>query len=374
MESFFIDVSAVGCSRRKLDATRIKNYLILNGLTEVKEIENSDLVVIVTCAGFKEMIDLGLKEIKEKISDEKRIIIYGCLPAIVPKEVNKIKEEDVIITNQFEEFDKLFPDFKIKFDQVDDVNELYNTDEIPSLRTSWGCNWKCAYCSIRHAVGPLKSKPIPKIIEEYKSLIKAGFKEIKIDGNQVGAYGRDIESSFSELLTELDKNTLEDVKWDIHFIAPTYCYMYKDKIVEMIKKNRLTRIQMSVQSGSEEILKKMHRLSDIEKIEQTINDFRSCSDEVKLVTEIIVGFPGENLETINDTINLILKFDIVKIYYYTDLPKAESFSMEPKVSEQMKKAYGKIIIDKLIKNGYKISLGDGSTFAIKKIYKEKQVL
>jgi tRNA A37 methylthiotransferase MiaB len=360
MTKAFIYTSS--CERRKLDAKRIRTYLIKNGYTIINRPDNADIIIFIGCAVLDKPTDISLKKIKEFQKYNAELIVAGCLPAIESDALSKIFNGKILITEDLnkypEKLDQIFYKNKIPFRDIGDentffrninINNIYDSisyyigkidvfnkinykikmyilkqifgeiyvlyrflikqDFSYQIRVSWGCPEKCSYCSINKAIGSLQSKTIDQCIKEFKKGLTLGYKNIVLTGDNVGAYGIDIDKSFTGLL---DKITDIPGNYNIMILNfhPRWVIRYIDNLEKILIKNKITCIDIPIQSGNERILKLMNRYSDIEKIKDTcIRIKKITKQKLILGTDIIIGFPTETEKEFNDTLNFIKEVD-----------------------------------------------------------------
>ncbi len=378
MKKIFIFTN--GCTRRKLDVEKMKKYFTLNGYKITKGIKNADLIIFVSCAFIEERVRESLKIIEELKKYKKEIIVAGCLPEISKDRLEKVFKEKVISTKNLKEIDKFFKDFQYKFSIVPDPNlpcfllselllilktkpltELFSLNsfhlvkeflinaiqskfihsrsKIYFLRINQGCLGNCAYCGIRKAIGSLKSKPIEICLQEYQQILNRGCENVVILGDDVGAYGLDLNTSFPELLNQL--SGIEQrifVRWSIKEMHPQWIVKYYSDLLNFIRRGKIIHILCGIQSGSSGILKLMNRYSNVEIIKRALKEFKKVNPNLKLSAQIIVGFPSETEKDFLMTLGFIkeIKFDKIFIYPYSNQEGTIAFKLPNQISSEIK--------------------------------------
>lgn len=206
-----------------------------------------------------------------------------------------------------------------------------------------GCNKFCTYCAVPFTRGREVSRPSKEIVAEVKRLIENNYKSITLLGQNVNSYGLDNknEINFAQLLEEIGKvgNTLNKKCW-VYFTAPHPLDMTRD-VVEAISKYKILgkQIHLPLQSGSNEVLKRMNRKHDVNKYRESISYIRELIPQATLFTDIIVGFSGETEEQFVQTIKSFeeFKYNMAYIAMYSPRPGARSFEWEDDVSKEVKK-------------------------------------
>ena len=369
------------CRRRLLDAKKLQLYFRKNKHPVVDKPEDADQIIYITCAYREGITETNLAKIKELKKYDAELIVAGCLPIIEEERLKEIFQGTTIGTKDLNEIDKLFPENKIKFSSISDaeaitqedydthyeenlklkniplINDYYkhfkefftrnilnnhlmvylfpSKPEFYHVRISWGCMGNCAYCVIRKAIGPLKSKPFNECISDFKTGIEAGYKKIVITADDVGAYGLDIDSDFPKLLDKLTKIP-GDYEVSVQDLHPQWVVKYIDKLEPIFKRDKITSINIALQSGSSEILKKMNRYSDVEKMDDALQKLKKSSKKLSFDTHFILGFPTESHKNFLETMDFVKKldFDMGFIYRFSCKKGTIAETIEPKVSDE----------------------------------------
>lgn len=367
------------CKRRMLDASKLTSYFKSNNCIIVKGPIKADYIILVTCAYKQSEEDNCFKLINKLKAYKGDLIVVGCLPEISPSRFKEEFEGVFFSTKNLDEIGNFFKGFKIKFSDLPDAHRhspffhwrssvedfLFQFELTKNfcircldalkhsirgslgqyLRVCFGCVGNCTYCAVRNAIGRLKSKPLDSCLKEYKNLLNEGYKSFIVCGDDVGSYGLDIKSSFSELLEKLSTVDSDlDIKWDIPEVHPHWVIRYKSELIKRIEERKLVKLGCPVQSGSNRILKLMNRFDDTKKVTETLLEFKKINPRLYLSTHMLLGFPSEREEDVNDTLNLIVKskFNFVYIYTYTDREGIAASKIENKIDEGITKERLKI--------------------------------
>lgn len=394
-------VALHGCCRRALDATRITNFFISNGVRIAANARDADTVVLVSC-GYKTS---RLQEASAIVARMKRlgvrVIVTGCVPSIAPE---RLRKADLLIPlRHMDSFDSLLTRPRIPFAAVPDANEvclnlvrgsiggilsgrLYpslrypaflaravvrrirriasgptRAQRITALRIGHGCTGRCSYCGIRRAVGPLQSKPVEACLQEYSALLQHGCDLINIVSEDTGAYGIDIGTDFPALLRALDAaSDGSRVSWLVTELNPIYAMRFRHAILEMIQKGRIRELGCTVQSGSPRLLELMNRSRDTQAIVESCAEFKQAGPMMCMSTHLLVGFPSETDEDIESTIDLVLgcRFDKVHLFQYGEMEGSLSSGIEPKVPVWLAKRRILRIVKRLSRNGFECITSD----------------
>lgn len=201
------------------------------------------------------------------------------------------------------------------------------------IRPSWGCLWNCSYCIIKKAIGPLKSKPLESVVNEFRIGLNQQFKHFIFDADDLGAYGTDIGTNLPELL-----NIITDIpgEYTIHLrnIHPAWVMTYENQLKMVLQKGKIRGIGSSIQSGNKRILTLMQRYPDMERIQNAYSSLRESYPNLLLATECINGFPTESNEEFEETLRYIkdINFHLGYIYSFSCRPGTIAEKLEPKIS------------------------------------------
>lgn len=313
----------------KSDSERIASVLERAGHKPAKTEKAADLIVLNSCSVRQTAMDRIWGHIA-KFNNEK-IIVAGC---VLPKDRKKLLAKNIRVWHPDEYF------------YVAPKPEKH-ASALVTIMT--GCNNYCSYCVVPFTRGCEKSRPAKEIISEVKSLIKNGAKEIILLGQNVNSY-RDKNIDFAKLLKKIDALPGD---WRLNFITSHPKDMSDELIKIMAQCSKLIKeLHLPVQSGDNAILRKMNRqyttrhyLNLLEKIRQTIPD-------IKISTDIIVGFPGETKKQFQNTVKLAktAKFDKAFVAKYSPRGGTAAAKLKDSVPPQEKKRRWRTL-DALI-NGY----------------------
>mgnify|MGYP001163365346 CR=1 FL=1 len=307
MKSIFI--KTFGCTLNQRDGEDL-----VFGLTVAKEEKDASIIVINTC-GVKEQTE---NKIYKYITDSilplknKEIIVCGCLV-----DINSEKLKTLLPKAKFFGIrDKTKLISYLEKYKIKPKNKLMEKHQITkAIIIANGCLGNCAYCAVKFARGKLESKSIAKIIEEVKTAVESGTKEILLTAQDTACYGLDINTNIAELLKEIIK--IEgDYKIRLGMGNPQHLKKYKKEISEIFKSEKIYKfLHVPIQSGSNSVLKKMNRYYTKEEYLELIKYFKKNIKDLTLATDIIVGFPTETEKDFKETLELIkeCKFDIVNI-------------------------------------------------------------
>lgn len=229
-----------------------------------------------------------------------------------------------------------------------------------------GCRNFCSYCIIPYVRGGCRSKDFNKVIEEVKELTENGYQEIVLTGIHTGNYGVDIKTNFASLLKELVKiDKLKRLR-----ISSIEVTELTEEVLEVIKNNKVIvdHLHIPLQAGCNKTLKMMNRKYDLAFYKNKIKEIRSIRPDISISTDIIVGFPGENSEDFNETLQTSkdLAFSKIHVFPYSIRKNTKAATMPDQIDNTEKKRRAR----ELIKLSKELELNYMQKF----LYKEVEVL
>lgn len=344
---------SLGCAKNRIDTELFLGVAKKYDLEITNSLKEADIIVVNTC-GFiesakKEAIDTILSVTENK--EHKTIIAMGCLVERYLEDLKKeIPEVDIYFPiKDYDKIDELFQKIlnNKKAYQMDYQDRYLTTlPHSAYLRISEGCNNNCSYCAIPLIRGRFKSRPLDSLINEAKSLVKRGVKEITLIGQDTSRYGTDLNEGY-DLADLLHKISLID-----HLEIVRVLYLYPDEITEKmineIKNNdKICKyFDIPIQHSSNKMLKLMNRRGSKEYITSLITNIKTKIPDAIIRTTLIVGFPNEDENDFNDLYNFVkeMKFNRLGVFTYSDEEDTKGFDMYPKVdSITMEKRLNKIM-------------------------------
>ncbi len=340
-----------GCQMNVHDSENIKAGVEQLGFKLDDNFDNADLIILNTCAIRENAHDkvwgyLGrCKHLKQK-NPNLIIVLAGCMPqqeSVIENIKNKYPYIDIIIgTHNLHKLPQMIE--KLEKNQEIEVfsfegNVYENLDyKRDSSIKAWvnimyGCNNFCTYCIVPYTRGKQRSRKHVDIIKEIDNLVKNGYKEVTLLGQNVNSYGIDLENeiSFAKLLELVSDTKIERIRF-----VTSNPWDFSDETIEIIKKrdNIMPYVHLPIQSGSNEILKKMNRHYTKENYLNLYKKIKDTIPNVSITTDIIVGFPNETKEDFNQTLDIInkCKFDGAFTFIYSKRDETVAAKFEDNVS------------------------------------------
>ena len=335
----------LGCKVNQYETEAMEENFEKNGYEVVDYEAIADIYVINTCT-VTNMSDRKSRQFirRAKKNNENSIVaVVGCYSQVSPEEISRIEDVDVIIgtTDRGKIVDLCEEAFfnKKKINIVRNVSfqkefESIKIDAIRSKTRAYikiqdGCNQFCSYCIIPYARGPIRSRELGDIIREAEKLSKAGFKEIVLTGIHVASYGKDMRDlSLLNVLKEVGKvEGIERIR--LSSIEPT---LIDDEFMETILKigKVCNHFHLSLQSGSDTVLKRMNRKYTTKEYGDIVNIIRKYMPDAGITTDIIVGFPGETEAEFQETCDFVKMIGFSRIHVFKYSPRRGTPAAESK--------------------------------------------
>ena len=330
-------VKTYGCQMNVHDGEEICARLESLGLFKTETLENADVVILNTCAIRENAHDkvFGYLGRCKHLKREKRELIVGICGCMAQEEsvVLEIKEKHPFVslifgTHNINDLQKMLLEAIDKNKQEINVFSYEGKvfENIPYKRDSkikawvnimYGCDKFCTYCIVPYTRGKQRSRKSIDIIKEVEELVKDGYQEITLLGQNVNAYGKDLNDiSFSELLQKISDTNIPRIRF-----VTSHPWDFTDDMIDVIAKNEniMPYIHLPLQSGSSAILRKMGRRYTKEEYLTLFNKIKTKISNASITTDIIVGFPNETDEDFKETLDVVktCKFDSAFTFIYS---------------------------------------------------------
>lgn len=366
-------VVTLGCKVNSYESSFLKEEFDKEGYTYVNMDDNPDLIIINTCSVTNQSDAKSRHMIRNARKTNPNAIIVACGCSVQNKK-DELKGigADILVGNFGKKnIPKLVKEYlnnksiDISFETENSFEEMKIARETDKTRAfvkvQDGCNNYCTYCIIPYIRGNIRSKKLDVCVEEIKSLVNNGHKEIVLTGIDTGSYGRDLGINIVTLIKEISKiEGLDRIR-----ISSVEIMQLDDEFLEELKSNKklVNHIHVPLQSGSDEILKLMNRKYDKKTYYEKIEKIRSIRKDISITTDLIVGFPHEDDKLFNETYEFLKKCKFTKIHTFpysvrtgTAAAKMEKYFVDEKVKkERVRKVIE--LSDKLEEEYYKKFIG-----------------
>ena len=317
-----IALNMTGCKNNRYELDRLLKWAIRNKIPVVRESE-ADIAIINTCT-VTSIADKKSRQLVRRTKNsrpELRTIVFGCAARAQKEVFEEIMEVDVLLGNVEEVIEYLeanIGDMK-PCDEIGLAGSGKDATRSRALvQIQDGCDSYCSYCIIASARGRSKNRPRQEIIAEIDDYVAQGFNEVVLTGINIGAYGASLttrpeENTFAELLEEIFKKT-DIQRLRAGSLGPEF---FNEKWYEVMKNPRFSRhLHLSIQSGSDTVLKRMHRNYTSADVACVIRKLREISPDIAVTADIIVGFPEETEEEFAETLEFIKRQKPAKVHVF----------------------------------------------------------
>ena len=331
-------IKTYGCQMNEHDSENIKAMLDSLGFTEIDDMENANLIILNTCsirenAHNKAFGMIGrikhLKETKKDIilgicgcmAQEEKVVNdimkkYKCVNFVIG--THNIHHLPYILNETFKTGKQVIEVFSKEGNIVENIPVKRANRHKAFVNIMYGCDKFCTYCIVPFTRGKQRSRDSRDIIKEVERLVKDGYKEVTLLGQNVNAYGKDLNINYdmANLLEDIAKTNIPRIRF-----MTSHPWDFTDNMIEVIKKypNIMKSVHLPVQSGSSRILKLMGRRYTKEEYINLFDKLKSIPN-IAISTDIIVGFPGETEEDFKETLDLVkyCKFDNAYTFIFSE--------------------------------------------------------
>lgn len=349
----------LGCKVNRYDTETLRELFACGDILSVNEGEDiPDIVVVNSCTVTAES-DRKTRQTVRKMRRQYPaavIAVTGCMPQARPEKAKTLTDADIIIGNALNsELPALVKKFMAQRDKIVESKPHRPHEKISPLsshsfegrtrafaKIEDGCNRFCSYCIVPYARGRVRSKPPQRITEELTAFAAAGYKEAVIAGINLSAYGSDIGLTLPDGVKAADVEGIERLR--LGSLEPD---QLTPEVLDGLKsvKKLCGQFHLSLQSGSDGVLKRMNRKYDTALYRRIISDIRARFENCSVTTDIMTGFPGETEEEFNETLDFVkeIGFSKVHIFCYSRREGTPAAQMENQVDEQVKTARSKVL-------------------------------
>ncbi|MDW7674806.1 MAG: tRNA (N(6)-L-threonylcarbamoyladenosine(37)-C(2))-methylthiotransferase MtaB [Bacillota bacterium] len=353
----------LGCKVNQQDSESLASMFEEGGYETVDFKEAADVYIINTCTvthlGDRKSRQMIRRAIKE--NPEAKVVVTGCYAQTSPGEVLAIAGVDLVVgTKDRKEIVSLVEKLKKSNQPVNLVDNIMASKEfeelpLPSssrarafIKVQEGCNQFCTYCIVPYARGPIRSRPLEGVINQVKELVDQGYQEVVLTGTHTGMYGKDQkiqQVSLAQLVKALTTTPgLERLR--ISSVDPND---FTEELIEVLISSPVIcpHFHIPLQSGDDEILKRMKRPYNVASYLNLVEKLRQKSPEVAFTTDVMVGFPGETEEQFQNTVKLIEKvsFSDLHVFKYSPRKGTPAASYEGQIDPLIKEERSQYLLE-----------------------------
>lgn len=346
---------SLGCPKALVDSERILTQLKMDGYDIVPSYEDAEVVVVNTCGFIDSAKQESLDTISEAMSANGKVIVTGCMgKGEDAKAIAQLHPKVLSVTGPaaYEEVVGAVHKYVPPSQQHDPYIDLVPPQGIKLtprhyayLKISEGCNHRCSFCIIPDMRGNLVSRPIGDVMEEAERLVRAGVRELLVISQDTSAYGIDTKfrtdfwngRPMKTRMQELCEALGEFGVWvRLHYVYP---YPHVDKVIPLMADGAiLPYLDVPLQHGSPEVLKRMKRPAAAEKSLERIHAWREICPEITLRSTFIVGFPGETDAEFEVLLDFLreAQLDRVGCFQYSPVAGARANDLPDHVPAELK--------------------------------------
>ena len=345
-----IAIKTLGCKSNRYESDRI--FEKLRSRHEVFELnegarrfsdrfssKSADLLIVNTCTVTHSADRKSRQAVRsfKSVNPLARVLVFGCGANVAGSDYESMREVDYVVSKPDEVF-RIVEELSDKNDSSDcELDVVCDGERTRApIKIQDGCNRYCTYCIIPRARGQEVSFNSQKILKEVKEKEAAGFQEIVLTGIIISEWkeeGMDL-ADLCEMLIEQTNIP----RFRLSSLEPKD---FSEKFVNMFKTGRLCpHLHMSLQSGSDSVLKRMRRQYVTEDFYEVCQKFRKYVPDLGFTTDVIVGFPGETDKEFNETLDFVKKINFLKVHVFPFSKRKDTaaYHMKDQISEQVKKA------------------------------------
>ncbi len=354
----------LGCKLNFAETSTIARQLTEEGYAKVNFDEKADVYVINTCS-VTENADKECKiHVKRamKANPDGLVVVVGCYAQLKPEEISQIEGVDLVlgakekfnIHSYLNDLQKTNTEGIVHSCEIEETDFFIGSYSIGDrtrafLKVQDGCDYKCTYCTIPLARGISRSDTIENVVKNASEIASRDIKEIVLTGVNIGDYGKGEfgnkkhEHTFLDLITELNKvEGIERIR--ISSIEPN---LLKDESIELVAQSRrfVPHFHIPLQSGSDDLLKKMKRRYLTKLYSERISKIREVMPDAAIGVDVIVGFPGETEEKFLETYNYLnsLPISYLHVFTYSERENTEAVGMQGVVPVSERKKRNKML-------------------------------
>ncbi|MBQ9522395.1 MAG: MiaB/RimO family radical SAM methylthiotransferase [Paludibacteraceae bacterium] len=343
-------IVTLGCKLNFAESSALGKVLCDKGHVRAKAGEEADLVIVNTCS-VTDTADHKDRQAIHRVKRENphaRVIVTGCYARLKPQEIAEMVEVDRVILKREDIFTPAY--------SRDDRTRCF-------LKVQDGCNYFCTYCTIPMARGRSRNPKIAFVVEQAQKALQEGAKEIILTGVNIGDFGRSTAETFYDLLRALDQLTAsEDYRIRISSCEPN---LLSDEIIEFVahSKHFAPHFHIPLQSGSNEVLKIMHRHYTRELFAERIAHIKKLMPHAFIGVDCMVGVRGEKKEYFDDYVAFVESLDASQLHVFTYSERANTrmltmdLEIIPKAERERRSKILHAISDRKLKAFYQSQQG-----------------
>ena len=338
-----VALDSLGCKLNQAETELLAKQFTDAGYKLVSPADEADVYILNTCT-VTHIADRKSRHwlrLAHRRNPDARLVATGCYAQRAPQELAQLEGIDLVLGNEqkphllqlLEESGRLSRPACVRRDSTSGSHTGFRTRALVKVQD--GCNNLCSYCIVPLVRGREKSLPVDQVVAEVRHRMANGYKEVVLTGVKIGSYscnGVNLRGLLEHILAETDVARLRLSSLQPQEISPELIALWRDE--------RLCRhFHLSLQSGSDSVLRRMRRRYSINDYRQSVSLIRALVPEAAITTDIIVGFPGETSSEFQESYKLCQKLEFARIHVFTYSPRegSQASQMPEPVEDRVKK-------------------------------------
>jgi MiaB-like tRNA modifying enzyme len=319
-------LQSYGCSANTADGAVLAGCLAEAGFALTSLLQEAD-VVIYNCCSVKGPTENRMLDLLKRVPVGKKVVVAGCLPLTSFERLQKTVRFDgvvgpaagkliVEVVNRVLRGERVVAlEGALRVKPLLALPRVRGNRVVSVVPVSYGCLGACAYCCVVFARGRLRSYAVEEVLERVRCDLAAGAQEFWLTAQDMGCYGRDLGTNLAALFKAV-RGVPGDFRVRVGMMTPNFALDMLPELVEAFGDEKVFKfLHLPVQSGDDEVLKRMNRCYSVEEFKEVVGAFRATFPEVTLATDVICGFPSETKEAFENTLRLIgeVQPDVVNV-------------------------------------------------------------
>lgn len=321
------EIITLGCKLNCCESAAIEKSFLADGFTKPCESEKADVYIINSCAVTGTAVTKARHELSKcrRANPDCVAVLCGCFPQSYPEEAGLKSDADIVVGNadksRLPELVRTYLQNRVKTVKISPLSREYDVNSaVPDedrtrafIKIEDGCDRFCAYCIIPTARGRVRSLPLDIITEQAVQCVEHGHHEIVLTGINLGCYGQDLGLTLGDAVNAAARSGVERVR--LSSLEPE---MITDEEIEKFRavETLCPHFHLSLQSGSDTVLKRMNRKYTVSQYRETADKLRAAFPGCSITTDIIVGFAGETDEEFIETVDFAREIGFAKIHVF----------------------------------------------------------
>lgn len=363
IKQYTVSFITLGCKVNQFETEAMTEILEKDGFKVLPNNEVSDIYIINTCAVTKESERKSRQFINKakRINPNALVVAVGCSVQLNSEKISKETLADIIIGTKHkgnigrlikDKLNDIYQDYEIdtflgkeSFEELT-ISTVHDKTRA-NIKIQDGCSQFCSYCIIPYVRGPIRSRNHDDIVTEVKKIAEKGYKEVVLNGIHISSYGKDLQKKDSLIKLIEDIDNIEGIeRIRLGSLEPN---LINDEFMKRYSSLNKTcdHFHLSLQSGSDSVLKRMNRKYTTAEYKQNVGLIRKYMPKSGITTDIIVGFPGETVEEFHETMEFVkdIQFSRIHVFKYSIREGTKAALMTEQVDEMIKSQRSKDLID-----------------------------